>query len=96
MPRLREINREEIKIITAEDPVGDDVEGICQIPVKESIGLTFAGSLRSILRQDPDIIFVGEIRDFETAEIAIQSSLTATSCFRPCTPTTPFQASRVL
>ena len=73
---LREINREEIKIITAEDPVEYDVEGICQIPVKESIGLTFAACLRSILRQDPDIIFIGEIRDFETAEIAIQSSLT--------------------
>lgn len=73
---LREINREDNKIITAEDPVEYDIDGICQVPIKESIGLTFAASLRTMLRQDPDVIFIGEIRDFETAEIAVQSSLT--------------------
>lgn len=64
------------KIITVEDPVEYEIAGISQIAVNESIGMTFAKALRSILRHDPDIIFIGEIRDLETAEIAIQSSLT--------------------
>ncbi len=73
---LKRLNRIESKLLTAEDPVEYDVEGIIQIPVHESIGLTFARILRSFLRQDPDIILVGEIRDIDTAQIAIQASLT--------------------
>ena len=73
---LRRINRIEDKIITTEDPVEYDIEGIIQVAINESIGLTFARCLRSILRQDPDKIMVGEIRDLETAEIAVQASLT--------------------
>ena len=73
---LSEINREEVNIITVEDPVEYQLPGISQVPVKPDIGLTFATALRSILRQDPDVIMIGEIRDLETAEIAIQSALT--------------------
>ncbi|WP_245939568.1 type II secretion system ATPase GspE [Thermovibrio guaymasensis] len=73
---LSEINREEINVITVEDPVEYQLDGISQVQVKPEIGLTFANTLRSILRQDPDVIMVGEIRDTETAEIAIQSALT--------------------
>ncbi|MEX2317783.1 MAG: ATPase, T2SS/T4P/T4SS family [Pirellulales bacterium] len=73
---LVEIKDEETKIITTEDPVEYQLEGINQIQVHAKIGLTFAHSLRSILRHDPDIVLVGEIRDFETAENAIQASLT--------------------
>jgi len=73
---LNKINSPEKKIITVEDPVEYQLKGVNQIQVKPSIGLTFAGALRSILRQDPDIIMIGEIRDAETAEIAIHSALT--------------------
>lgn len=73
---LNDINTPDKKIITVEDPVEYQLEGINQIQVKPEIGLNFANILRSILRQDPDIILVGEIRDSETAKIAIQSSLT--------------------
>ncbi len=73
---LNDINTPDKKIITVEDPVEYQIEGINQIQVKPEIGLNFATILRSILRQDPDIILVGEIRDSETAKIAIQSSLT--------------------
>ncbi|MDA2917072.1 Flp pilus assembly complex ATPase component TadA, partial [Nitrospinae bacterium AH_259_B05_G02_I21] len=73
---LDKINTPEKKIITIEDPVEYQLGGINQIQVKPAIGLTFANGLRSIVRQDPDIIMVGEIRDSETAEIAIQSALT--------------------
>jgi len=73
---LREINKIEYKIITTEDPVEYDIEGIIQIAINPKIELTFARTLRHILRQDPDIIMVGEIRDSETAEIAIQAALT--------------------
>ncbi|MFB3123433.1 MAG: type II secretion system ATPase GspE [Candidatus Binatia bacterium] len=73
---LHKINDPEKKIITIEDPVEYQLDGINQIQVKPQIGLTFANGLRSIVRQDPDIIMVGEIRDFETAEIAIQAALT--------------------
>ena len=73
---LREINRVDTKLLTAEDPVEYDVDGIIQIPVNEAIDLTFARVLRAFLRQDPDKILVGEIRDLETAQIAIQASLT--------------------
>ena len=73
---LHELNDIETKIITTEDPVEYDVDGLIQVQMKPDIGLTFARCLRSILRQDPDIILVGEIRDLETAEIAAQASLT--------------------
>jgi len=73
---LLEIKSEETKIITTEDPVEYQLEGINQIQVHSKIGLTFAQSLRSILRHDPDVVLVGEIRDHETAENAIQASLT--------------------
>jgi type II secretory ATPase GspE/PulE/Tfp pilus assembly ATPase PilB-like protein len=73
---LNRLNSEERKIITTEDPVEYQLPGINQIQVKSEIGLTFAGALRSILRHDPDVIMVGEIRDKETAEISIQSALT--------------------
>src|SRR5690242_2914710 len=73
---LNEIKSEEDKIITIEDPVEYQIRGITQIPVNEKKGLTFARGLRSILRHDPDKILVGEIRDTETAQIAIQSALT--------------------
>jgi type IV pilus assembly protein PilB len=73
---LQQINRVENKILTAEDPVEYDVEGIIQLPIRENIGLTFASALRSFLRQDPDIIMVGEIRDRDTAQISVQASLT--------------------
>jgi len=73
---LKRLNTIEEKLLTAEDPVEYDIEGIIQIPINEAIGLTFARVLRAFLRQDPDIILVGEIRDKETAEIAIQASLT--------------------
>jgi type II secretory ATPase GspE/PulE/Tfp pilus assembly ATPase PilB-like protein len=73
---LSEIRTEEDKIITIEDPVEYQINGITQIPVNEKKGLTFARGLRSILRHDPDIIMVGEIRDPETAHIAVQSALT--------------------
>ncbi len=73
---LRELNRPDVKILTAEDPVEYYLSGINQCPVRAGIGLTFARILRSMLRQAPNIILVGEIRDMETAEIAIQASLT--------------------
>jgi len=73
---LAEVNKKDIKIITIEDPVEYQVEGITQIQVNEKTGLTFARGLRSILRHDPDKILVGEIRDMETAQIALQSALT--------------------
>jgi type IV pilus assembly protein PilB len=73
---LREVNTEDIKILTAEDPVEYEVEGIMQVPINHQVGLTFAAALRSFLRQDPDTIMVGEIRDIETAQISVQASLT--------------------
>jgi type IV pilus assembly protein PilB len=73
---LNELNNIEDKLITTEDPVEYDMDGIIQIPIDSDIGVTFAACLRAILRQDPDIILVGEIRDLETAEIAVQASLT--------------------
>src|SRR5215470_3124637 len=73
---LNEIKEETTKIITVEDPVEYQQEGISQIQIHPKIGLTFAASLRSILRHDPDVILIGEMRDYETAEAAIQASLT--------------------
>ena len=73
---LSKVNSPEVNIMTAEDPVEFNLPGINQVQMKESIGLNFAATLRSFLRQDPNIILVGEIRDFETAEIAIKAALT--------------------
>jgi type IV pilus assembly protein PilB len=73
---LNEANEPGVKIITTEDPVEYDLDGIIQVPIKEEIGVTFGACLRAILRQDPDKILVGEIRDLETAQIAIEASLT--------------------
>lgn len=73
---LNELNDIETKIITSEDPVEYDIDGIIQVPINHDIGVTFATVLRAILRHDPDTILVGEIRDFETAQIAVQSALT--------------------
>ncbi len=73
---LREINTEDTKILTAEDPVEYDIDGIVQVPINEGIGVTFPRVLRAFLRQDPDRILVGEIRDQDTAQIAIQAALT--------------------
>ena len=73
---LNELNNPEYNIVTVEDPVEFQIPGINQVPVKKEIGLTFAGALRSILRQDPDILMIGEIRDTETAEIAVEAALT--------------------
>ena len=73
---LRRINTIDCKLITAEDPVEYELDGVMQVPINEGVGLTFAKALRSFLRQDPDRIMVGEMRDLETAQIAIQASLT--------------------
>ena len=78
---LNELNVVHDKLITTEDPVEYDMEGIIQVPIDASIGNTFANCLRAILRQDPDKILVGEIRDLETAEIAVQASLTGHMVF---------------
>ncbi len=78
---LSELNVISDKIITTEDPVEYDIDGIIQVPINHEIGITFASALRSILRQDPDIILVGEIRDLETATIAVQASLTGHTVF---------------
>jgi len=73
---LRRVNTIDSKLLTAEDPVEYDIEGIMQVAINEAVGLTFSRALRSFLRQDPDIIMVGEMRDLETAQISIQASLT--------------------
>jgi type II secretory ATPase GspE/PulE/Tfp pilus assembly ATPase PilB-like protein len=73
---LRIINTPDLKLLTAEDPVEYELEGIMQVPVNHAVGLTFAAALRSFLRQDPDVIMLGEVRDLETAQISIQASLT--------------------
>src|SRR5882762_3463175 len=73
---LRKVNTIDSKLLTAEDPVEFDIEGIMQVAINEALGMTFSKALRSFLRQDPDVIMVGEMRDLETAQIAIQASLT--------------------
>ncbi len=73
---LASLNTVDTKILTAEDPVEYDIDGLCQCQINTDVGLTYAKCLRSFLRQDPDIILVGEIRDLETAQIAVQASLT--------------------
>lgn len=78
---LSELNEPDDKLITTEDPIEYDIEGIVQVPIDSDIGVTFAAALRAILRQDPDRILVGEIRDVETAEIAVQAALTGHMVF---------------
>ena len=73
---LSHANQPEVKIITTEDPVEYDIEGIVQVPIREDIGVTYAKVLRTVLRQDPDKILIGEIRDAETASVAVEASLT--------------------
>jgi type IV pilus assembly protein PilB len=73
---LREVNSVETKILTAEDPVEYEIDGIMQVAVNHQVGLDFSRALRAFLRQDPDKIMIGEIRDLETAQIAVQASLT--------------------
>ena len=73
---IRSLNRDEVNLVTLEDPVEYDLDGVNQVQINEKTGMTFASGLRSILRQDPDIIAVGEIRDGETAEIAMRSAIT--------------------
>ena len=73
---LQEVKSDAVNIVTLEDPVEYKMDGVNQIQVNADVGLTFAGGLRSILRQDPDVVMVGEIRDKETAELAVQASLT--------------------
>ncbi|HRX84196.1 MAG TPA: GspE/PulE family protein, partial [Phycisphaerae bacterium] len=73
---LSELNDPDTKILTAEDPVEYDIDGLCQVQIRSEVGMTFARALRSFLRQDPDVILVGEIRDLETAQISVQASLT--------------------
>ena len=73
---MRRVNTIDSKLLTAEDPVEYDIEGIMQVAINEAVGMTFGKALRSFLRQDPDIIMVGEMRDLETAQISIQASLT--------------------
>ena len=96
---LTRLNSNDRKIITIEDPVEYQLEGINQIQVKSEIGLTFANALRSILRHDPDVIMVGEIRDSETAEISIQSALTGhlvlSTLHTNDAPSSPFRLSEM-
>ena len=73
---LRKVNSPDIKVLTAEDPVEFDIEGIMQVAVNDAVGMTFQKALKAFLRQDPDVIMLGEMRDVETAQIAIQASLT--------------------
>jgi type IV pilus assembly protein PilB len=85
---LNILNTNDRNISTAEDPAEINLPGINQVNVNPKVGLTFASALKAFLRQDPDVIMVGEIRDLETAEIAIKAAQTGTWCFRRCTPTT--------
>ena len=85
---LRELATEDVNIMTVEDPIEYELKGMTQIQVEPKQGVTFASALRAILRQDPDIIFVGEIRDLETAEVAVRRASPATWCSPRCTPTT--------
>ena len=78
---LHQVRNADVNIITVEDPVEYDLPGVCQIPVNNKTGMTFSKGLRAILRQDPDVIMVGEIRDIETAEVAVQASLTGHRVF---------------
>ena len=91
---LSELNTIGKNISTAEDPCEFNLQGINQVNVRKEVGLTFASALKAFLRQDPDIIMVGEIRDFETGEIAVEAALTATWFFPRFTQTMPLQRSQ--
>jgi len=94
---LQDLNSPEVKILTAEDPVEYDIDGLIQVQVRAEVGLTFARALRSFLRQDPDIILVGEIRDLETAQISVQAALTGHLVFTTLhTNDAPSTVARVL
>jgi type IV pilus assembly protein PilB len=94
---LNELNTIETKILTSEDPVEYDIDGMIQVQINEEIGLTFARCLRSFLRQDPDIILIGEIRDLDTARMSVQSSLTGHMVFSTLhTNDAPSTVARVL
>ena len=73
---IQELNTEEVNLVTLEDPVEYHIKGVNQIPIRDEIGLTFAETLRAVLRQDPDIVAIGEIRDAETAAIAMRAAIT--------------------
>src|SRR5262249_40829333 len=92
---LQSLNTVGTNIMTAEDPVEFNLPGVNQVQMKEQIGLNFAAALRSFLRQDPNIVLVGEVRDFETAEIAIKAALTAhlllSTLLPPRSPTHPHE-----
>ena len=92
---LMELNQTGDNLSTVEDPVEYNLEGVNQVQINKDVGLSFASSLRSLLRQDPDTILVGEIRDYETAEVAVQAALTGHWFFRPCTRMTRFPPSLV-
>jgi type II secretory ATPase GspE/PulE/Tfp pilus assembly ATPase PilB-like protein len=83
---IRALNSTIRNIMTVEEPVEYDLDGVNQISANPEIGLTFARALRSFLRQDPDVILVGEVRDAETANICIQAALTGHLVFSPCIP----------
>ena len=85
---LNKLRKPTINITTIEDPVEKQMFGINQVQVNSKAGMTFASGLRALLRQDPDVIMIGEIRDYETAEIAVRASITGHLCCPPCTPTT--------
>ena len=86
---LRRLATRERKVLTVEDPIEYVFDGVNQTQVNEAAGVTFASSLRAFLRHDPDVILVGEIRDSETARLAVQAALTGHLVWPPCTPTTP-------
>jgi general secretion pathway protein E len=86
---LSRLNASTTNILTVEDPIEYDLIGVGQTQVNPRIDMTFAKALRAILRQDPDVIMIGEIRDLETAQIAVQASLTGHLVLATCTPTTP-------
>src|SRR5260370_7397830 len=86
---ISRLNQPDTNIMTAEDPVEFQLQGVNQVQMKEQIGLNFAAALRSFLRQDPNIILVSEIRDFETAEIAIKPPLTPPLVLAPLPPNHP-------
>ncbi|GHL75535.1 hypothetical protein ECZU34_32830 [Escherichia coli] len=92
---MQELNNHSRNILTVEDPIEYMIEGIGQTQVNTRVGMTFARGLRAILRQDPDVVMVGEIRDTETAEIAVQASLTGHWSFPRCIPTRRWGRSRV-
>jgi type II secretory ATPase GspE/PulE/Tfp pilus assembly ATPase PilB-like protein len=90
---LCEMDGEKLNISTVEDPVEYELDFCNQVQINDRAGLTFATSLRSLLRQDPDVIMIGEIRDNETARIAVQAALTGIWFYPLCTRTTPPRAS---